>query len=203
MTTTFLFFASTIGCLLLVVVNGDADERYRLIRDVDLNEDELSQFSVLDWQRKEYLYRLRTVRLRPSNLKEIRLKKYPDEDYRGFIQGQWQDDLFDVQFDVFDEELSQWTNGSISKHSTLTEERYRIDYRNKTFELRQKIFARTKKFFQFDEDKKTRVLLGALSLSFRWFPWSLVEYELKIFSKNLPREIAFFFIPILDQRNHF
>ena len=182
-----------------VKVDG-ANRRYRLFRDEQLNEDGLSQFSVLNWDRNEYLYRLKTFRLGEDGSNQITLKKYPEEHSVGFVQGQWTGDSFNVYFDVYDEGLSQWINGTIEKHSTLVVERYSFDYDGRTFEMSKKIFSRKKKFF---ESQKKNSVLGDFYLSFRWFHWSLVEYQLKIYSDQLPDRIYFIFIPIFDQRNHF
>jgi len=167
--------------------------KFVLIRDERMDKNGLSQFSILDSSGKQYLYRLKTSYIDNDSLLLI---SYPSKDILGYLQGQWRNETLNVTFEIFHLTTNQWTNGTIQKIFNLFIEKYLIEWNYQNFIMKKKIFSKNYQFY--DENKN---ILGEFRKRFRWFNWSLVKYDLKIFIEKLPDLVYFFLLAIVDHRN--
>jgi hypothetical protein len=167
--------------------------KFVLIRDDYMDKYGLSQFSVLDSSGKQYLYRLKTSYIDNDALL---LVSYPSKDILGYLQGQWRNETLNVTFEIFHLTTNQWTNGTIQKIFNLFMEKYLIEWNYQNFIMKKKIFSKNYQFY--DENKN---ILGEFQKRFRWFNWSLIKYDLKIFIEKCPDLIYFFSLAIVDHRN--
>lgn len=166
--------------------------RYVLIRDEELDKKGLSQYSILNWNEKEYLYRLKTSY---ADDDEIILINYPDENQIGYLNGQWKNETVNTTFELFHFDENQWKNGSIEKIFNLFIEKYLIKWNDQLFYLKKILFSDRWKFVNSNGNE-----FAHFEMRFRWIPWSSVKYHLKISSENLPDQILFFVFLIQDHR---
>ncbi|CAF2951871.1 unnamed protein product [Rotaria sp. Silwood2] len=168
--------------------------KFQLVRDNDdMNKNGLSRFSILDSNGKEYLYRLRDSYTYNNSLLLI---VYPSKNIVAYLQGQWTNETLNVTYDIYNYTTNQWTNGTIKKIFNLFIEKYFIEWNNENFIMKKKIFSINHKFY--DENQ---YVLAQFRMSFRWFNWSLIKYNLQIYSDKLPDALYFFSIAIVDHRN--
>ena len=64
--------------------------------------------------------------------------------------------------------------------------------------MKKKLFSIHHKFYDEYEN-----VLAQFRMRFRWFNWTLIKYNLELFSDKLPEIIYFFLIAIVDNRNVF
>ena len=166
--------------------------KYVLIRDEELDKKGLSQYSILNWNEKEYLYRLKTSYIDDD---QIILINYPDENQIGYVNGQWKNETVNATFELFDFNENQWKNGSIEKVFNLFIEKYLIKWNDQLFYLKKKLFSNRWKFVNSNGNE-----FAQFQMRFRWFNWSLVKYQMKISSEILPDPILFFVFLIQDHR---
>ncbi len=167
--------------------------KFVLIRDEHMDKNGLTQFSVLDSTEKHYLYRLKTSY---DYNDELLLISYPSKDIVGYLQGQWKNETINVTFDIFDLTTNQWTNGTIQKIFNLFIEKYLIQWNYQDFIVKKKLFTINHQFY--DENKN---ILAQFRKRFRWFNWSLVKYDLKIFIDKIPDFVYFFTLAIVNHAN--
>lgn len=166
--------------------------KYVLIRDEEFDEKGRSQYSILNANENEYLYRLKTSY---TDEDQIILTNYPDENQIGYVQGQWTNEIVNVTFELFDFNENQWKNGTIIKMFHLFIEKYFIQWNNESFYLKKKLFSTDWKFSDGHGNEFAR-----FRMRFRWFNWSLVKFNLKIFIDICPDWILFFAFIIQDHR---
>lgn len=190
-----LLLISTLFVILIKEIDSKKwIRKYVLIRDEELDQKGLSQYSVLNWNEKEYLYRLKTSYIDDDD--EIIVINYPDENEMGYLHGQWKNETVNTTFELFDFNDNQWKNGSIEKIFNLFIEKYLIKWNNEEFYLKKKLFSNRWKFVNFNGKE-----FAHFEMRFRWFHWSLVKYQLKIFSELLPDPILFFSFLLQDHRS--
>ena len=164
--------------------------KYVLIRDEEFDKNGLSQFSILDPTEKTYLYRLKS-----SFDGSFILISYPSKEIVGYLDGDWLNEgKVNVSFDI--QINDQWTNGTINKIFHLFIQKYFIKWNEQIFIMKKRLFSTN--YFLTNENQ---MKLGEFRMRFRWFYWSFVKYELKIYLDNLPDLIYLFLILIQDHRN--
>jgi hypothetical protein len=188
-----LFWLILFVILIKSIESKKSIHKYILMRDDQMDKHGLSQFSVLDSSKKHYLYRLKTSYIDNDGLV---LVSYPSRDTVGYVSGEWKNETLNVTFEIFDLATNESTNGTIIKIFNLFVEQYLIQWNDQNFIMKKKLFTIHHKFY--DENQN---VLAQFRKKLRWFNWSSVEYDLKIFIDKLPHAIYFFSLAIVDHRN--
>ncbi|CAF4111011.1 unnamed protein product [Rotaria magnacalcarata] len=178
-----------------IVLYQHSDNKFLLIRDDTTDRNGLSRFSVLDSSEKQYLYRLKSSN-DDSNL--LLIISYPSKDVLGYVGNEWRNEILNVTFEIYNSTTNQWTNGTIKKLPNLFTEKYLIEWNSQNFMMKKKLFSIHHKFYDECEN-----VLAQFRMRFRWFNWTLIKYNLELFSDKLPEIIYFFLIAIVDNRNIF
>ncbi|CAF3900987.1 unnamed protein product [Rotaria sordida] len=160
-----------------------------------MDKNGLSRLSILNSNGKEYLYRLRSSHTENDVLLLI---AYPSKDIVAYLQGQWRNETLNVTYDIFNYTTNQWTNGTIKKTFNVFIEKYFIEWDGQNFLMKKKLFSINHKFYDENQD-----VLAQFRMRFRWFNWSLIKYDLKIYSDKLLDAVYFFSIAIVDHNNIF
>lgn len=164
-----------------------------IVQDKEMDKNGFSQFSILNSNGKEYLYRLKTSY---DYHEQLLIITYPSQNLIGYLEGDWKNETLNVIFYIYDSINDQWLNGTIEKIQNLFMEKYLIKWNNESFLMKKKLLSINYSFY--DNNQNT---LALYTKRFRWFNWSLVKYDLKIFIDLLPDPIYLFILAILDHRN--
>ncbi|CAF1944691.1 unnamed protein product [Rotaria magnacalcarata] len=148
---------------------------------------------ILSSDEKQLLYRIQTS---TSDIDAIILVDNPAYNIVANIEGMWADKTFNLTFPVYDYELNAWTDGTLNRPTHSIDVEYAIAFNNQYLHSKRKWYSHSVYVYRII----TKALLVRFGIRSRWFNWSPIKYDVKIYSDIVPDVVYFLLLTVMEQR---
>lgn len=154
----------------------------------------IHEMSVLDATEQRILYRIKTS---VSDIDTIIVVDHKTKNIVANLEGRWVEGVFNVTFAIYDSKLLKWTDGIINKvDRTIGDTDYTMEYNKIRLNTDRRWYSKKVKIYY----TPTKEQVARFRIRYRWFNWSPVKYDLKIYINKVPDMVYFFLLAIMEHR---